>query len=191
MGKTVKTYYEYLHHLENEVIKNDGKELSWDQIDRFISKYNLDKDWGITVTDVNKDLKEYLQKWLASILRRKLEWDQRKSCGMGTEQPEVLLSQEDRSISDRIAKAIQKQSGVLLDQKRMAAMVSDLLVKEKLERNILTILLKEGIITSLSSGCSMNCTVMSRYMTILQDQYGIIKEIAERMVSIWIVAFQQ
>lgn len=191
MEKTVKTYYEYLHLLENEVIKNDGKELSWNQIVHFISKYNLDKDWGITISDVNKDLKEYLQKWSVSILRRKLERDQRKSYGMDAEQSEALLSREDRSISDRIKKAMQKQSGDSLDQKRMAAMVSDLLVKEKLERNILTILLKEGIITSLSSGCSANCTVMSRYMTILQDQYGITKEIAERMVRIWVVAFQQ
>ena len=191
MEKTVKTYYEYLHLLETEVIKNDGKELSWNQIVHFISKYNLDKDWGITISDVNKDLKEYLQKRLVSILRRKLERDQRKSYGMDTEQSEALLSWEDRSISDRIKKAMQKQSGDSLDQKRMAAMVSDLLVKEKLERNILTILLKEGIITSLSSGCSANCTVMSRYMTILQDQYGITKEIAERMVRIWVVAFQQ
>ena len=125
MEKTVKTYYEYLHLLETEVIKNDGKELSWNQIDRFITKYNLDKDWNITIADVSKDLKEYLQKWLVSILRRKLEWDQRKSYGMDTEQSEALLSREDRSISDRIKKAMQKQSGDSLDQKRMAAMVSE------------------------------------------------------------------
>lgn len=191
MEKKVKTFYEYLHLLENEVIKNDGNPLSDTQVNRFISVYNLGVDWNITLADVKADLKEYYQKWLLSLLQKRARSNQSSMNQMNSKNGRPVLTQNDRSVSDQIRNRIRSGPDITRDRRRMVSLVADLLANQRLEKNILTILLQEGILNALEDQFVQERDIVGRYRSILQNYYGMTDEIAERMVRIWILVFRQ
>lgn len=76
----INTYDSYMKALENLYLQNGKKPLSQSQIQEFLVINNLGKKFGITATDVGRDMKSIEEKYkqygnLASILQKKTTKD--------------------------------------------------------------------------------------------------------------------
>ena len=101
----------------------------------------------------------------------------------------MVLAQNDQIIANLINKTIIDNPDIVLDYKRLKNVLADIIIDNKLELNVLRMLVDCNIIEEIRESNELNNTMRYRFAKKLTSEYGINEEIANRMVLIWFYSY--
>ena len=198
-NKTVKNYQQYEKLLKEYIIKNNGMRLNDSQINSFIKTYTLDRDWGITNTDVFTDMINILSRVNTNISVKNIQIETNnntKQKDINSIENDILyhktkLSEDDLKIVDTIIKYMNECPSVFKETKRIEALLRDIIPEKRMEVNLLSFLAKEGILSEQGlTDSSRNKLICNQYISIIKSSFGTDSLIAERMVQIWVACLE-
>lgn len=206
-AKTVASYADYMDLLRKEVKINGNKRLSPMQIHKFIRYYDLKEDWNIEFLDVSKDLDSIFSSSGTISSGGKIEnganlshspyktqksgltSKNNSSIANSSRNNSIELSATDKGYAKELVKVFQKYNDIGDDPVRWKGVLSDIFPNKRIEINLLSFLVDEGILGALEECDSINVFLYSRYVELLKNNYGTDEDVAKRIVAIWVYSY--
>lgn len=198
--KMVKSYAQYMRLLETEISNKVPSLLSDFQLRMFIRKNQLDKDWGITLQDVKKDIQSLKNQNNATIQKSSSDAESIRNNSLShtrekkndinrissdTRKYVSGLTREDKAVAVQIKKLILRYPELVEDKGKLKNALADIMPEKKQQVNLLRRLIDGGILSDIDNNYELNDILCNKYVSILYSDYGTSEEIAKRMTLIW------
>ena len=198
--KMVKSYEQYMRLLETEISNKVPSLLSDFQLRMFIRKNQLDKDWGITLQDVKKDIQSLKNQNNATIQKSSSDAESIRNNSLShtrekkndinrissdTRKYVSGLTREDKAVAVQIKKLILRYPELVEDKGKLKNALADIMPEKKQQVNLLRRLIDGGILSDIDNNYELNDILCNKYVSILYSDYGTSEEIAKRMTLIW------
>lgn len=198
--KMVKSYEQYMRLLETEISNKVPSLLSDFQLRMFIRKNQLDKDWGITLQDVKKDIQSLKNQNNATIQKSSSDAESIRNNSLShtrekkndinrissdTRKYVSGLTREDKAVAVQIKKLILRYPELVEDKGKLKNALADIMPEKKQQVNLLRRLIDGGILSDIDNNYELNDILCNKYVSILYSDYGTSEDIAKRMTLIW------
>lgn len=95
------------------------------------------------------------------------------------------MTSDDKLIASCIKETIMDYPDIICNQWRIRNVLADVIPDKKMHINLLGQLAEFGILDDINCTDSLDYILCNKYVSVLEQNYGTSREIAQRMVLIW------